>query len=168
MTELQRLVLDFRTEKLVARCLYRSKGDSNPGTKEVVSITRTGLEQALDALEGGAECVGTSGFTTREDVLLATVSLGFEDNRYAQPLRDARPGGDSRGRAACKGGSTSTNARTSCLSGRSSCPQQRSTIAWRLWAYRVPSACQSRSGRRSCGALGSRVAKPGEGAVADA
>ena len=61
MTELQRLVLDFRTEKLVARCLYRSKGDSNPGTKEVASHTRAGLEQALDALEGGAECVGTSG-----------------------------------------------------------------------------------------------------------
>ena len=32
------------------------------------------LEQALEALEGGAECVGTSGFTTREDVLLATTS----------------------------------------------------------------------------------------------
>jgi hypothetical protein len=61
MTELQRLVLDFRTEKLVARSLYRSKGDSNPGTKEVASLTRTGLEQALDALEGGAECEGTSG-----------------------------------------------------------------------------------------------------------
>jgi cystathionine beta-lyase/cystathionine gamma-synthase len=78
MTELQRLVLDFRTEKLVARYPYRSKGDSNPGTKgrtkEVANLTRTGLEQALDALEGGAECVGTSGFTTREDVLLATTS----------------------------------------------------------------------------------------------
>jgi hypothetical protein len=29
---LQRLVLDFRSEELVVRCLYRSKGESNPGT----------------------------------------------------------------------------------------------------------------------------------------
>ena len=28
----QRLVLDFRIGELVVRCLYRSKGDSNPGT----------------------------------------------------------------------------------------------------------------------------------------
>jgi hypothetical protein len=32
------------------------------------------LEQALEALDAGAECVGTSGVTTREDVLLATTS----------------------------------------------------------------------------------------------
>jgi len=32
------------------------------------------LEQALEALGARAECVGTSGFTTREDVLLATAS----------------------------------------------------------------------------------------------
>ena len=30
---LQRLVLDFRSGELVVRCLYRSKGDSNPGMK---------------------------------------------------------------------------------------------------------------------------------------
>ena len=30
---LQRLILDFRSGELVVRCLYRSKGDSNPGTK---------------------------------------------------------------------------------------------------------------------------------------
>jgi len=34
----------------------------------------TKLEQALEALGARAECVGTSGFTTREDVLLATAS----------------------------------------------------------------------------------------------
>ena len=34
----------------------------------------TELEQALEALEAGAKCVGTLGFTTREDVLLATTS----------------------------------------------------------------------------------------------
>jgi hypothetical protein len=75
---LQRLVLDFRSDELVVRCLYRSKGDSNPGTKgrrrEVEKLTREGLTRALEALEAGAECVGTSGFTTREDVLLAAAS----------------------------------------------------------------------------------------------
>jgi hypothetical protein len=30
---LRRLVLDFRSGELVVRCLYCSKGDSNPGTK---------------------------------------------------------------------------------------------------------------------------------------
>ena len=78
MGELKRLVLDYRNSELVVRCLYRSKGDSNPGTKarrrEVERLTREGLNAALEALEDGAECVGTSGFTTREDVLLATTS----------------------------------------------------------------------------------------------
>jgi hypothetical protein len=77
MTELRRLVIEPRAEEVVIRVLYRSKGDSNPGTKararEVSNLVRTGLEQALEALEN-AECVGTSGFTTREDVLLATIS----------------------------------------------------------------------------------------------
>jgi hypothetical protein len=75
---LQRLVLDYRTGEVVVRCLYRSDGCSNPGTvrrrREVQDLVRTGLEHALVALEDGAECVGTSGFTTREDVLLATAS----------------------------------------------------------------------------------------------
>jgi hypothetical protein len=42
--------------------------------REVIERARAGLTQALEALEGGAQCVGTSGFTTREDVLLAAVS----------------------------------------------------------------------------------------------
>jgi hypothetical protein len=63
----QRLVLDFRSGKLVVRCLYRSKGNSNPGTKgrrrEVAALTRTGLPQVLEVLEAGADVdmVGTSG-----------------------------------------------------------------------------------------------------------
>jgi hypothetical protein len=73
MTDLKRLVLDFRTGEIVVRCLYRNKGDSNPGTKtrtkEVSTLVKTGLEQGLQALEDGAEVVGTSGFTTREDIL---------------------------------------------------------------------------------------------------
>jgi hypothetical protein len=77
---LQRLVLDYRTGELVVRILYRRslQDGPNPGTKarrrEVEDLARDGLRQALDALEAGAECVGTSGFTTREDVLLATTS----------------------------------------------------------------------------------------------
>jgi len=76
---LQRLVLEFRDGDLVARVLYRSSlGGPNTGTKArkrvVTELAREGLRQALLSLEGGAECVGTSGFTTREDVLLATTS----------------------------------------------------------------------------------------------
>ena len=70
---LQRLVLDYRGNDLVVRCLYRSDGISNPGTKararEVTELARSGLRDALEALEGGAEVVGTSGFTQREDIL---------------------------------------------------------------------------------------------------
>src|SRR5215203_4234853 len=72
---LQRLVLDFRNSELVVRCLYRSKGDSNPGTKgrrrEVAALTRTGLPQALEVLEAGVDVdmVGTSGFTSHEAIL---------------------------------------------------------------------------------------------------
>jgi hypothetical protein len=73
---LQRLVLDFRTGELVVLCLYCSKGDSNPGTKgrrrEVLDLTRGGLSAVLEALDGRVDVVGTSGFTTREDVVLCT------------------------------------------------------------------------------------------------
>ncbi len=75
---LQRLVLDYRSGELVVRCLYRSQDGPNPGTKargkEVSELARTGLQDALEALEGGAEVVGTSGYAVREDVLLATTS----------------------------------------------------------------------------------------------
>ena len=70
---LQRLVLDFRGEELVVRCLYRTQSLSNPGTKararEVSSLVRTGLQDALEALEGDVEDLGTSGYEVREDVL---------------------------------------------------------------------------------------------------
>jgi hypothetical protein len=76
--QLQRLVLDFRSAELVARVLYRTEGGSGPNTKararEVANLTREGLRHALASLEGDSEVVGTSGFTTREDVLLATTS----------------------------------------------------------------------------------------------
>jgi hypothetical protein len=85
--QLQRLVLDYRTGEIVARVLYRSKGEANPGTvrrrREVTDLVRTGLTQALAALEGGAECVGTSGFTTREDILSVALPRPDEARRAA-------------------------------------------------------------------------------------
>jgi hypothetical protein len=74
---LQRLVLDFRSGELVARVLYRSSLDGpNSGTKararEVTELARSGLSDALEALEGRVDVVGTSGYTTREDVLCIT------------------------------------------------------------------------------------------------
>jgi hypothetical protein len=77
MTQLQRLVLDFRgDEETVIRCLYRSSLDGpNPNTKararEVSELTRAGLQNTLRALsEGEATMCGTSGYTTREDLLV--------------------------------------------------------------------------------------------------
>jgi hypothetical protein len=74
---LQGLIITFKPEEMIIYTLYRRGADGpNPGTKararEVQELTRSGLQDALETLEGDAECVGTSGFTTREDVLLAT------------------------------------------------------------------------------------------------
>jgi hypothetical protein len=71
---LQRLVLDYRTGELVVRCLYSTQDGPGPNTKArrrgVTVLAREGLQDALEALqEGDVEMVGTSGFTTREDVL---------------------------------------------------------------------------------------------------
>ena len=77
---LQRLTITFKPEEIVIHTLYRTQDGRGPNTKartrEVTELARTGLKQALEVLDSdaGAECVGTSGFTTREDVLLATVS----------------------------------------------------------------------------------------------
>jgi hypothetical protein len=78
MTQLQRLVLDFRSGELVIRVLYRSKGESNPGTKartrEVTALARSGLTRALEALDAGDVAIcGTSGFSQREDLLSVAV-----------------------------------------------------------------------------------------------
>jgi hypothetical protein len=81
--QLQRLVLDFRDEVLLVRCLYDQADPAIPGpntkvrTREVTEIARSGLRSALEALEDGAECGGTSGFTRREDIL-ATASPDAE------------------------------------------------------------------------------------------
>jgi hypothetical protein len=70
---LRRLVLTFKPDGLEVRTLYRSKGGPNPGTKarrrEVAQLARTGLVEALEAIEGDVEDLGTSGFEVREDVL---------------------------------------------------------------------------------------------------
>jgi hypothetical protein len=78
MSQLQRLVLDFRNdEEIVVRCLYRSSLDGpNPTTKArgrvVTDLIKSGLRDALEALEGGDVTIcGTSGFTQREDILVA-------------------------------------------------------------------------------------------------
>jgi hypothetical protein len=79
MTQLQRLVLDYRNdEEIVVRCLCRSEDAPNPGTvrrgRQVEDLVREGLSTALEALEGRVDVVGTSGFVTKEDVMLATTS----------------------------------------------------------------------------------------------
>ena len=78
MTNVQRIVLDFRSGELVARVLYRANLDGpNAGTKarrrEVTELARQGLTEALSSLsEGDVQMVGVSGFTTREDLLCIT------------------------------------------------------------------------------------------------
>jgi hypothetical protein len=74
VSELKRLILDYRGGELIARVLHRSSLDGpGPNTKarrrEVEQLAREGLHQALASLEGDPELVGTSGFTTREDLL---------------------------------------------------------------------------------------------------
>jgi hypothetical protein len=75
---LERLVIEMKSGETVIRVLYKCQDGPNPGTKacrrEVTELASSGLTQALEALEGRVDVVGTSGFTTREDVLLATTS----------------------------------------------------------------------------------------------
>ena len=74
---LQRVVIEFKGSELVLRCLYRRSLEDAPGPstkrreREVAELTREGLSAALEALsQGEATMCGTSGYTTREDVLL--------------------------------------------------------------------------------------------------
>ena len=77
---LHRLILTFKPEGVEIRALYRTESSPGPDTKarqrEGSELARTGLKQVLDALDGDVQCLGSSGFTTREDVLLATTSRG--------------------------------------------------------------------------------------------
>ena len=78
MSQLQRIVLDYRGGELVARVLYRSQDGPNAGTKartrEVTALARSGLTRALEALAAGDVAIcGTSGFSQREDLLSVAV-----------------------------------------------------------------------------------------------
>ena len=70
---LRRLILTFKPDGLEARVLYRRQAGPNPGTKarrrEVSELVRAGLQDALEALEGDVEDLGTSGYEVREDIL---------------------------------------------------------------------------------------------------
>jgi hypothetical protein len=94
MTELKRLVLDFRTDELVVRVLYRTEGESGPNRKgrrrEVTQLTREGLGAALEALEGRVGVVGTSGITTREVIFLCTTkdAAGPDEHKTAEKGAD--------------------------------------------------------------------------------
>jgi hypothetical protein len=76
---LQRLILTFKPGELVMHVLYGGTDPDGPrpNTKtrgrEALDLTRAGLTEALKTLEreDGIECVGTSGFTRREDVFVA-------------------------------------------------------------------------------------------------
>jgi hypothetical protein len=79
---LQRLVIEFKGSELVLRCLYRRSLEDAPGPstkrreREVAELTREGLREALRALEGRVDVVGTSGYSVREDIMVAEVRSG--------------------------------------------------------------------------------------------
>ena len=56
---LQRLVIEMKPGELVIRVLYRSQDGPGPNTKarqrEVTELARSGLTQAVEALDGGVE-----------------------------------------------------------------------------------------------------------------
>jgi hypothetical protein len=74
---LQRLILSFKPEGVEIRTLYRKKNGPNPGTKartrDVTDLAGTGLKEALGALAGRVEVIGTSGYEVREDTISADV-----------------------------------------------------------------------------------------------
>ena len=76
MSQLQRLIITFKPEETVMHALYRTEDGLGPNTKgrqrEVTDLTREDLRQALASLEGRVDVVGTSGFTTREEIVLCT------------------------------------------------------------------------------------------------
>ena len=77
---LQRLILTFKPGELVMHvlCGGADPDGPRPNTKtrgrEALDLTRAGLTEALKILEceDAIECVGTSGFTRKEDIFVAT------------------------------------------------------------------------------------------------
>jgi hypothetical protein len=71
-------VVEFKPEELVIRALYKTDDAAKLGpntkarTREVTDLTRTGLAAALKTLDAGDVAIcGTSGFTQRQDTLVA-------------------------------------------------------------------------------------------------
>jgi hypothetical protein len=91
---LQRLILTFKPEELIVHALYRTQDGPNPGTKarhrEVSELVRAGLADALEALEGRVDVVGTSGFTQREDIVLCTAGAVMGEHKNRVTTRGAR------------------------------------------------------------------------------
>jgi hypothetical protein len=77
---LQRLVITFKTDEIVLHALYRTQDGTNPGMKarckEVTEITRSGLTQALEALECGVQVLRTSRCEMREDIINTDAGKG--------------------------------------------------------------------------------------------
>ena len=72
---LQRIALTFKPDGIEIRALYRTKDGPGPNTKarrrEVTELTRSGLREALEALERRVDVVGEAGYEVREDVIVA-------------------------------------------------------------------------------------------------
>jgi hypothetical protein len=87
MTRLQRLIITFKDEELVLHAIYRDQDGANPGTKarqrQVTELVRTGLRDALEALEGRVDVVGTSGYSVREDLLSVALPRPYEAREAA-------------------------------------------------------------------------------------
>ena len=68
-------MIGFERDGIQVQALYRTTSGAGPSTKsrrrKVVELTRTGLERALEALEGRVNVVGTRGYEVREDTLSA-------------------------------------------------------------------------------------------------
>jgi hypothetical protein len=86
MTQLlQRLVVEYRGQEVVARVLYKTDDAARLGpntkarTREVTDLAKSGLRDALEALgEGEATMCGSSGFTQREDLLSVALPRPYE------------------------------------------------------------------------------------------
>ncbi len=88
--QLQRLVVEIKAEELIIRALYKTDDAAKLGpntksrTREVTELTRAGLTDALEALEGGdVTMCGTSGFTTREDLISVALPRPYEAREAA-------------------------------------------------------------------------------------
>ena|SRR5215211_3895930 len=98
---LQRLIITFKPDEFVMHALYRTQDGPGPNTKarrrEVSGLVRTGLQDALEALEVPVEVVGTSGFTMRGDVLCLSQSYEPREAGLVRPCpRLARGLGSAR------------------------------------------------------------------------